>query len=433
MKTKAIILFLAILLVAPVLIVRAATTSSNLKGKILIQVESKGEAWYVNPKDGLRYYLANGDEALKIMKKLGVGVNNRDISRIKTDASFRKKFIGKILLQVESHGEAYYISSDGRYNYLKDGAAAFAIMKKLGIGISNANLNKITSTCLDSNSGMILFTGDNCPHCKNVEDYILQNKIQSKLSFQELEVYNNIANSKLLTEKTKQCNLSSLGVPLFFDGKNCIQGDNLIIDFLSAKVQPAVVNNPKGPMISYKPVIYLYPTTKQIVKLNIDYKGKFIVTYPEYNNGWNVTAYPDGKIVNNIDGKEYSYLFWEGIFDENVNYNQSAGFIVAGKDTANFLQNKLQEFGLTPKEYNEFIVYWLPQMLNNEFNLIHFATKAEYDDKAVLNITPKPDSVLRVFMTFKKLDNKISVFPQVIKPFVRTGFSVVEWGGTEIK
>lgn len=118
-------------------------TPENLKGRILIQVESKGEAYYINPKDGLKYYMSNGDEAFKIMKTLGVGMSNKDIVKMKSDVNFRKKFIGKILLQVESHGEAYYISFDGRYNYLKDGASALTVMKKLGLGISNANLNKI--------------------------------------------------------------------------------------------------------------------------------------------------------------------------------------------------------------------------------------------------------------------------------------------------
>lgn len=123
----------------------AAPAPSNLKGRILLQVESHGEAWYVNPKDGERYYMADGKAAFDIMRTLSLGMSNKDIERMKTDATYRKKFIGQILLQVESHGEAYYISFDGRYNYLKDGAAAYEIMRKLSLGITNADLEKITS------------------------------------------------------------------------------------------------------------------------------------------------------------------------------------------------------------------------------------------------------------------------------------------------
>lgn len=131
--------------IAPSSKILTASAPANLRGKILIQVESHGEAWYINPKDGKRYYMANGGEALKIMRNFGIGISNKDADKMKIDANFRKIFMGKILLQVESHGEAYYISFDGRYNYLKDGDAALAVMKKLGLGISNSNLEKISA------------------------------------------------------------------------------------------------------------------------------------------------------------------------------------------------------------------------------------------------------------------------------------------------
>jgi hypothetical protein len=184
----------------------------------------------------------------------------------------------------------------------------------------------------------------------------------------------------------------------------------------------------------YKPVIYLYPTQIQNIKVELDYRGKLIADYPAYNysmKGWNVTAYPDGKIINK-DGKEYSYLFWEGEPVIPINYDLSTGFVVKGEDTVNFLQNTLSQMGLTPKEYNEFIVYWYPKMKDNKYNLIHFADK-QYTDTAPLTISPTPDSMLRVFMVFKPLNKEVDVKPQEIKSFNRTGFSVIEWGGTELE
>ena len=88
--------------------------------------------------------------------------------------------------------------------------------------------------------------------------------------------------------------------------------------------------------------------------------------------------------------------------------------------------------GLTPREYNEFIVYWFPKMQNNKYNLIHFADKT-YTDTAPLKITPKPDSILRVFMVYKPLNKPISIKKQKIKPFKRKWFTVIEWGGSELK
>ncbi|MFA4826672.1 MAG: hypothetical protein WC596_00220 [Candidatus Shapirobacteria bacterium] len=183
----------------------------------------------------------------------------------------------------------------------------------------------------------------------------------------------------------------------------------------------------------YKPVIYLYPERKTEVNVKIKYNPGFSVTYPSYQNGWNVTAEPNGKLTDNYDGKEYSYLFWEGNSDPSAQYDMSTGFVVKGNETAEFLQNKLKEIGLTPKEYNEFIVYWYPKMKQNPYNLIHFASTSEYDDKVVMKVSPKPDSVLRMFMVYRSLEKSVTIQPQNFIPFVRKGFTVIEWGGTELK
>lgn len=179
-----------------------------------------------------------------------------------------------------------------------------------------------------------------------------------------------------------------------------------------------------------KPVIYLYPEKKTDVSVKLLYNGRLTVTYPEYGNGWNVTAYPGGRLLNHADGREYSYLFWEGV--GNTEYNMKSGFVVKGEDTAGFLQDMLSKMGLLPHEYNEFIVYWLPKMQDNKYNLISFQGR-EYTDSAVLDIDPVPDSLLRVFMAFQPLSEPVDIKPQEITPFERSGFTVVEWGGTEIK
>jgi len=182
--------------------------------------------------------------------------------------------------------------------------------------------------------------------------------------------------------------------------------------------------------VEKKPVIYLYPTTEQKVDVKLEHSGKLIYTYPEYNDGWSVNAKPDGTLTNLSDNKEYSYLFWEGTY--NHKWDMSKGFVVKGSDTEIFLQEKLKYMGLTSREYNEFIVYWAPEMKKNNYNLITFAGE-EYTDNAKLNITPKPDSILRVFMVYKPLNKPVKIEEQKLKKFNRTGFTVVEWGGTEIK
>lgn len=182
--------------------------------------------------------------------------------------------------------------------------------------------------------------------------------------------------------------------------------------------------------VCYKPVIYLYPEEETEIHVSLDYQGELVCTYPQSEGEWTMIARPDGTLTDPADGREYSYIFWEGVGD--VEYDLSAGYVVPGSETAQFLQEKLAQMGLIPREYNEFIVYWLPQMQNNPYNLITFQQEA-YTAFAPLEITPAPDSMLRVFMAYKPIEEPIEIEAPAIEPFERTGFAVIEWGGTQIE
>ena len=183
--------------------------------------------------------------------------------------------------------------------------------------------------------------------------------------------------------------------------------------------------------IADKPVLYLYPEKQTEIDVKIKLNNVyFSCTYPEYSDGWSVVASPDGTLINKADGKEYSYLYWE--LKGKQDYSFDKGFVVKGSETAEFLQEKLSQIGLTPREYNEFIVYWLPKMQKNAYNLISFQGK-EYTDSCQLDINPKPDSVLRVFMAYKSVDRYFEIEEQEFEPFERKGFTVVEWGGAEAR
>ena len=184
-----------------------------------------------------------------------------------------------------------------------------------------------------------------------------------------------------------------------------------------------------GPATPAKPVIYLYPEEVTDVTVQLDYiTGELTCTYPAYNGGWQVTAAPDGTLTD-AKGQTYNYLYWEGEGTEH--YDLSEGFCVAGADTAAFLEDALAELGLTRREANEFIVYWLPQMEQNPYNLIAYQQEA-YTESAKVTVTPAPDSLLRVFMTWKPLEAPVDIPAQELPAFERHGFTVVEWGGTQI-
>jgi hypothetical protein len=109
------------------------------------------------------------------------------------------------------------------------------------------------------------------------------------------------------------------------------------------------------------------------------------------------------------------------------------GFVVAGKNTATFLEEKLAYLGLNRREANEFIMHWLPRMENNPYNLIHFANTT-YTQQAELHISPQPETLIRVMMLTQALPYAQSIPEQDLSPLHKTrkGFTVVEWGGTEI-
>ena len=178
-----------------------------------------------------------------------------------------------------------------------------------------------------------------------------------------------------------------------------------------------------------KPVIYLYPEAETDVTVQLDYVGGLTCTYPTYDCAWRVAAAPDGTLTDER-GQTYRYLYWEGVDD--VQYDFSEGFCVPGSETAAFLEDALAQLGLTRAEANEFIIYWLPQMEQNAYNLISFQSDA-YTDAAKLTITPQPDTLLRVFMAWKPLTSAVEIAPQTLTAPERTGFTAVEWGGAKVQ
>ena len=178
------------------------------------------------------------------------------------------------------------------------------------------------------------------------------------------------------------------------------------------------------------PMIYLYPELEQRVSVSLEYNGQFTHVYPSFsaNTTWQVTAKTDGTIRCN--NREYYALFWEGVKDKT--YKMDEGFCVKGSDTEKFLEEKLETLGLNHREINEFIVYWLPQMEENPYNIITFQDRA-YTNDAKLTVVPKEDTMIRDFMTWSPSVKPIDIREQKLSSMKRQGFTVVEWGGARIK
>jgi len=115
--------------------------TESLSGKILLQVEENGEAWYVYPENKKKYYLGRPLDAFNIMKSLGLGATHEFITKYEIYPNY---VIGKILIDVEDNGRAYYINPiDKKAYYLNRPSDAFRIMRELALGITNSDIRKI--------------------------------------------------------------------------------------------------------------------------------------------------------------------------------------------------------------------------------------------------------------------------------------------------
>lgn len=175
-----------------------------------------------------------------------------------------------------------------------------------------------------------------------------------------------------------------------------------------------------------KPVIYLYPTTEQNVNIKIGADVK--VSEPHYNSstGWSVVAKPSGQLT--VDGSRYDSLFWEG--PGIGRYPEiTEGTIVKKADAVATIEKQLVQQGLKNNEVNDFVDYWKDKLPNKPYIRLTWFNTSQMNELAPLQISPKPDTLIRVFLDMSGLDQPINIPSQNLKSIPRVGFTVVEWGG----
>ena len=118
---------------------------NRTSGYILLQVEEHGEAWYVDPLSDDRYYMKDGPTAYEMMRTFGLGMTEADYARLAAgNAELNSRLRGRIVLRVELHGEAYYIHPNGTVYYLQNGEEAYRIMRLYSLGITTRDLGALT-------------------------------------------------------------------------------------------------------------------------------------------------------------------------------------------------------------------------------------------------------------------------------------------------
>jgi len=123
-------------------LITEAKAAANLNGRILLQVQDKGQAWYVNPLNSKRYFLGRPDDAFQVMRSLGLGISNSDLDIFLKKAPAR--LAGRILLKVQDKGQAYYVDPvELKLYYLGRPSDSFNVMRTRGLGITNRDLETI--------------------------------------------------------------------------------------------------------------------------------------------------------------------------------------------------------------------------------------------------------------------------------------------------
>ncbi len=206
-----------------------------------------------------------------------------------------------------------------------------------------------------------------------------------------------------------------------------------------------------------KPVVCLYPEKPTEVKVTLEKQMTFTTTIPTYSNGWKILAKPDGTLTDlqpqatNCDAidsqkfgseyaahacqnKTYPYLYWAGKVD-NLYPQINRGWVVAKDNLTTFLTEKLSFIGLTQKEQLDMLEYWVPELTatNAPYYRISLLETKDLNTFAPMSITPKPDTLIRVFLDWAPLsNNNLKITPQTLTHINRTGFTAVEWGGLKM-
>jgi hypothetical protein len=188
-----------------------------------------------------------------------------------------------------------------------------------------------------------------------------------------------------------------------------------------------------------KPVIYAYSEKELPFTLNLESKGELTFTYPILPSDatWKMKTNSKGQLSDEKN-KQYPYLFWEAKQNNAIinSTKSNSHEIINGNDLVNYFEKTLTQLGFNAREKADFITYWCPKFVDKERILVQFYIDDACSVIGELNISPKPDNFRRVFVTFST--NFVVVTDYVpqelkIKSIERNGFTVIEWGGSEIR
>ncbi|TSC76219.1 MAG: D-alanyl-D-alanine endopeptidase (penicillin-binding protein 7) [Parcubacteria group bacterium Gr01-1014_31] len=134
---------LPLLAAAPPLTQRAA-------GRVLLQTDQRGQAWYVNPGDGKRYFLQNPGGCWELAPQLALGIRTADLNKLPAagkrggDRGLARRLSGRFLLATEQRGRLYFVSPlDSRATPLNDPESCWTAVLRAHLGVKTADLAQV--------------------------------------------------------------------------------------------------------------------------------------------------------------------------------------------------------------------------------------------------------------------------------------------------
>lgn len=176
-----------------------------------------------------------------------------------------------------------------------------------------------------------------------------------------------------------------------------------------------------------KPIIYFYPEHAMDLDVKFENKEKLLTTYPKYNDGWHIHLKEDGYFTMDDSDREYYALYYDAKSNYKCTFEE--GFFVTKDNAISFLEEKMDYMGFTNRETNEFIMYWLPILENNEKSLVYFEQTEMRNLECPLHFSSNPDTLIRTNIHIKKVNENVEIKEQELTYCDRRGFTVVEWGG----
>ncbi|WP_264558114.1 hypothetical protein [Flavobacterium sp. N2270] len=357
--------------------------------------QDKNSGWKINEKQKTLFVLNDvlvNEEALKMDPK-----NIESVTVLKGD---------KGILKYGDKGQNGVIEVTTKNISKKELSKLYLLYAETYLPNTKGKINTITGKIVD---------------CEEVpiKDAIIMN-----LNAKTVATSDSLGNYSIEARKNDVLQISKMG----YEIKKVLITNEKKLDF-SLKAVPVPEGN-----IYRKPVIYLYPIQKTEITLTLNVNGKLLTTFPKYDKNWKVIAEPSGQLFDIKTKRNYSSLFWDADVQlPEEHYQYKDGFVISKENLTAFFIEKLEHIGLNNQETNEFIQFWLPILEQNEYNFIHFRINDACNEIAKLNVNPKPETSIRVYMEYYGLEEFTTINEQILTKTERKGFTLVEWGGAKVK